>query len=70
VTAEEAARAIADAAVAWSRQRISGLDLLDAIARHRIALDDPDPGLHMAWPDAPGDPVPGVDYLIPAAVAA
>jgi hypothetical protein len=59
-----ALRAVATAALTWSQGTLSGLDLDDTIRRHRATLTrDQDPGLHLAWPEADQDPVPGVNYL-------
>jgi hypothetical protein len=59
-----ALRAVATAALTWSQGTLSGLDLDETIRRHRATLTrDQDPGLHLAWPEADKDPVPGVDYL-------
>lgn len=59
-----ALEAIAAAVQGWADGHTGADPIGDAWRRHRAVLD-PDPGQHLAWPEADDEPepVPGVNYL-------
>jgi hypothetical protein len=74
---QRALEAVGAAGLAWQMGLISGIEMVETIARHRdtLAYLHPaaaDPGLHLAWPEALQEPelVPGVDFLPPAELVA
>jgi hypothetical protein len=58
-----ALEAIATAALAWVDGHTGTQPIHDAVRRHRRVLD-PDPGQHLAWPEAhrPAGSGTGADY--------